>query len=87
MEYKRAEDILPKELLKELQFYIEGATLYIPKSAHKHQAWGEKSGTKEKLRKRNREIKKKFQANSTIRSLAQEYFLSEETVRKIVYKK
>ncbi|MFW8052094.1 CD3324 family protein [Vagococcus fluvialis] len=87
MEYKRAEDILPKELLKELQFYIEGATLYIPKSAHKRQSWGEKSGTKEKFQKRNREIKEKFQSKNTITSLAQEYFLSEETVRKIVYKK
>lgn len=87
MEYKRAEDILPEELLKELQIYIQGATLYVPKSTHRHQAWGEKSGTRKKIQLRNSEMKKKFLSNRTITSLAQEYYLSEETVKKIVYKK
>ena len=32
--YLRASDILPEELLREIQRYIEGETLYIPKRAN-----------------------------------------------------
>ncbi|WP_399284403.1 CD3324 family protein [Vagococcus fluvialis] len=85
MEYKKAEEILPKELLKEIQNYIQGATLYIPKETH-HE-WGEKSGIKDKLHKRNQLIKEKFQQGNSIQSLANDFYLSEETIKKIVYKK
>ena len=85
MEYKKAEEILPKELLKEIQNYIQGATLYILKETH-HE-WGEKSGIKDKLHKRNQLIKEKFQQGNSIQSLANDFYLSEETIKKIVYKK
>ncbi|MFW7372629.1 CD3324 family protein [Vagococcus fluvialis] len=85
MEYKKAEEILPKELLKEIQNYIQGATLYIPKETY-HE-WGEKSGIKDKLHKRNQLIKEKFQQGNPIQSLANDFYLSEETIKKIVYKK
>nr|WP_270313149.1 CD3324 family protein [Vagococcus fluvialis] len=85
MEYKKAEEILPKELLREIQNYIQGATLYIPKETH-HE-WGEKSGIKDKLHKRNQLIKEKFQQGNSIQSLANDFYLSEETIKKIVYKK
>ncbi|MFW7386161.1 CD3324 family protein [Vagococcus fluvialis] len=85
MEYKKAEEILPKELLKEIQNYIQGATLYIPKETY-HE-WGEKSGIKDKLHKRNQLIKEKFQQGNSIQSLANDFYLSEETIKKIVYKK
>lgn len=85
MEYKKVEEIMPKELLKEIQNYIQGATLYIPKETH-HE-WGEKSGIKDKLHKRNQLIKEKFQQGNSIQSLGTDFYLSEETIKKIVYKK
>ncbi len=35
MDYIRAADILPQELIKQLQEYIDGAMLYIPKKEQK----------------------------------------------------
>lgn len=39
MKYKNAAEILPSELLREIQGYIEGELLYIPRSEAK-QGWG-----------------------------------------------
>ena len=33
MDYIRAADILPQELIEQLQQYVDGAMLYIPKKA------------------------------------------------------
>lgn len=41
--HKNARDILPDRLLRELQEYISGETLYIPKVQEK-KSWGETSG-------------------------------------------
>ncbi len=40
MKYKNAQDIFPDELLKEIQKYADGETIYIPKIQAKKQ-WGE----------------------------------------------
>ena len=45
MKYKNAADILPEGLLKELQSYIDGEILYVPKATQKIK-WGAKSGSK-----------------------------------------
>lgn len=39
MKYINAAEILPKQLLKELQTYIEGSVLYVPKVSTKKE-WG-----------------------------------------------
>lgn len=46
MKYKNAQDILPDKLLKELQQYISGETLYIPNVQSK-KGWGEAYGARE----------------------------------------
>lgn len=46
MKYKNAQDILPDKLLKELQQYISGETLYVPNVQSK-KGWGEASGARE----------------------------------------
>jgi hypothetical protein len=40
--YKNAKDILPKNLVKEIQKYIQGAHLYIPQNNRK--VWGTDTG-------------------------------------------
>ena len=49
MKYKNAQDILPDKLLKELQKYISGETIYIPNIQQKA-AWGAVSGAREYIR-------------------------------------
>ena len=45
MKYINAAEILPEKLLKELQTYIEGEVLYIPKTSTKKQ-WGSLNGSR-----------------------------------------
>ena len=86
MQYENAKDILPASLLEEVQKYAEGKAIYIPKRS-KTKGWGELSGYREKLNKRNSSICGRFAAGASILELAEEFFLSPETVKKIVYGK
>ncbi len=85
MKYRKASDILPDELLQEVQKYVEGESLYIPKK-NERKKWGESTGGRRYFLQRNEEIRDKFFHGRPIDELADEYSLSYETVRKIVYK-
>jgi len=84
VKYRNASEILPDPLLKELQKYAGGETLYIPATGER-KAWGEGSGSRRYYAERNEEIRMKFRRGVKIAALAEEYGLSEERVRKIVY--
>lgn len=84
MKYKKANEILPDELLREVQKYISGETLYIPKTDER-QKWGRGSGAREYYRVRNEEIRQKKLAGQSAQLLAEEYNLSVESIRKIIY--
>lgn len=86
MKYKNGKDIFPDDLLCRIQKYISGTFVYIP-SAGKKRAWGETSGYKQYLADRNHDIKTKFHAGADIEILADEYHLSCDTIKKIVYSK
>lgn len=49
------------------------------------EGWGEKSGTREYLRKRNMEIRARFRAGSPIDQLTEVFCLSYDSIKKIVY--
>jgi len=85
MKYKNASDVLPKDLLKEVQKYAGGETLYFPKDRQR-QKWGEKTGARTFFAERNAEIRQKYVSKMSIEHLADEYCLSVETIRKIVFK-
>lgn len=86
MKYENAGDILPEELLKELRKYAAGKLLYIP-SGEEKRAWGEASGYREQLQKRNRMIRDKYAHGLTVSELADEYFLLLDSIKKILYAK
>lgn len=85
MRYRKASDVLPDELLKEVQKYAAGETLYFPKDKER-KAWGENSGARRYFAERNEEIRQKYLQKTSIDRLADEYCLSVESVRKIVFK-
>lgn len=87
MHYMNSEDILPKELVEELQNYLQGGYLYIPVKKEEKKSWGELSGYKETLAKRNAKIKKQFQSGAAIATLAKDYHLSIHSIKKIIYSK
>ncbi len=85
MKYRNASEILPDELLKEIQKYTSGEAIYIPSSVER-QKWGCNSGARMFYKERNEEIRKKYFHKKSIDELADEYSLSTETIRKIIYK-
>ena len=46
MRYMKAADVLPPDLLKQIQTYIDGEYLYIPRRAETRSAWGAANGRK-----------------------------------------
>jgi Mor family transcriptional regulator len=87
MKYRNAGDILPDKLLKELQRFVSGEVLYVP-SGSARKEWGSGSGAREFYRIRNDDIRHKHSSlGADIESLCAEYNLSEDTIRKIVYRK
>jgi len=85
MKYQNAAEVLPEALLRELQRYAPGRVLYIPVPGKRRQ-WGESSGARVFYRQRNEEIRERHRSGAPVEQLEEEYGLSYETIRKIVYK-
>lgn len=85
MRYVKAETILPAELVKEIQKYIQGGYVYIPSEPQKRKKWGENSGNRAYILNRNKTIRNKYKDGNSIENLASEFFLSVESIKKIVY--
>jgi Mor family transcriptional regulator len=86
LSYKNGKDILPPELLKELQKYIQGELIYIPKDGFARSGWGENNGTKKIIQDRNYEIFHLYTDGTSVDELIQIYNLSEDSIRKIIFK-
>lgn len=86
MKYVKVETILPDNLVLEIQKYIQGEYIYIPQLGQKKK-WGEKSGNRDYIQNRNTLICEKFQSKYTIKNLAEEFFLSTDSIKKIIYAK
>ena len=84
MKYINAAEILPEKLLKEIQTYIDGDMLYIPKTSAKKE-WGSVSGSREFYQKRNKEIQLLFKNGYSIDTLSKQYGLAHSTLKKIIY--
>lgn len=84
MKYINAADILPEKLLKEIQTYMDGGVLYIPKSSAK-KGWGSVSGSRKFYQKRNKEIQFLFENGYSIETLSKQYGLAHSTLKKIIY--
>ena len=84
MSYIRADDILPEEIISLVQQYIDGQSIYIPRKAGCHKAWGAGTGTRYDLMIRNRQICEAYQSGMTVMELSEKFFLTEKSVRRII---
>lgn len=84
MKYNNAKDLLPDWLLKQIQIYIQGEVLYIPKRESVRMKWGEANGTRKFYMRRNLEIIKKYRSGAEISELSRQYCLSEYSIKKIL---
>lgn len=84
MKYRKASEVLPDELLREVQKYVSGEALYFPKQKDRKK-WGEGTGSRDYYRKRNEQIRRQYREGESIERLAIQYNLSVDSIRKILY--
>lgn len=81
--YVNAEGILPENLVEEIQKYIQGGYLYIPCQPKKKKNYRKNTY----ISNRNAIIRNKHKNGEKIKSLAEEFYLSIDSIKKIVYAK
>lgn len=74
-------------LVEELQKYVQAGYIYIPAKDEQHKSWGELSGYRKELAKRNAIIIMEYKNGVSMAELADRYFLSVSAIRKIIYQK
>lgn len=84
MKYSNAQNVLPTEIVKIIQQYVNGEYLYIPRKEENQKKWGENNGSRDNLKSRNSEIYEKYLNGFEILDLAQEYYLSDKSIRRII---
>ena len=83
MKYQNAKDYLTRELYEQLQKQAGGRLLYVPTAGEK-KSWGEVSGERVKLRKRNAMICREYAEGMSVAQLSNEWYLSIASIRKIL---
>ena len=86
MSYINAEKALPEWLVETIRSYVGDGLIYIPPVDSSRRKWGSKSGARQMFDARNNEIRRKKIAGVTVSQLADEYHLSEDMIRRIIYR-
>lgn len=84
MKYINGKDILPQQLLEQLQHYVQGELLYVPRQENSRAGWGAVNGTRLMIRARNTEICRMYEEGATVQELMVHYHLSEDSIRKVL---
>ncbi len=86
MRYIKSEEVLPQKLILEIQQYVDGVTLYIPRKAENRRSWGCGTDYRRELAERNQRIREEYAAGVALAELANRYHLSEKTIGRILRK-
>lgn len=84
MGYKNAAQVLPQALIKEIQRYIDGVYLYIPRKTENKRSWGEATNARLMLQVRNICIFQDYLSGKSVQELAQEYYLSCKSIQRVI---
>lgn len=87
MRYLKAEDVLPAELLVQVQQYADGVYLYIPRRSDHRQRWGNSTQYREELRQRNEAIRHLHREGLGAQALAERFHLSVKTIQRVLRQK
>jgi Mor family transcriptional regulator len=82
--YIKAEEILPEELIRQIQKYADGVYIYIPRKPGTRHAWGQETDYKAELKIRNDRIRSEYAAGVSVTALSCKYHLSEKSIRRIL---
>lgn len=86
MGYKNGIDLLPADLIRQIQKYVDGETIYIPRAECNRKKWGEDSSACKILNLRNSEIYTKYRSGVCVQQLSEEYHISTQGIYKILSK-
>ena len=84
MRYRKATEVLPEELVEAIQKYMDGGYVYIPRKEENKKKWGEETSSRGELTTRNEEIYRRYLDGFGVQTLAEEYFLSEKSIQRII---
>ena len=84
MGYRRAEEILPREVIELIQQYADGENIYIPRKEKQRHGWGQKTAIREEIESRNADIFKGYQDGMSVQELSASYFLSVKSIQRII---
>ena len=84
MSYIKAEEILPEELIRQIQEYADGVYIYIPRKPGTRRKWGQETSYKAELKIRNERIRSDYAAGESVTTLSRRYHLSEKSIRRIL---
>lgn len=84
MGYRKAENVLPNEIIELIQNYIDGECIYIPRKENSRRSWGENTKIKSELKDRNSNIFKDYCNGMKVNTLSEKYFLSEKSIHRIL---
>jgi Mor family transcriptional regulator len=84
--YRNGKEFLPSQLLSQLQEFVEGELIYIPRKTEQRAGWGAVNGTRTKMAERNQEIYELFLNGWSVPELSARYHLCEDSIRKVLQK-
>ena len=84
MSYKKANNLLPAELVELIQKYVDGEYIYIPRREDNKKSWGSSTATRRVLAVRNAAIYNDYQTGMAMTTLAEKYYLSLKSIQRIV---
>ena len=84
MGYRKAEDILPVEVIRIIQQYVDGESIYIPRLEKTRKEWGSNTQIKQELQTRNQAIYEEYLKGCGIGALAKKYYLSDKSIQRII---
>ena len=86
MRYMKAADVLPPDLLEQIQAYIDGEYLYIPRRETNRKPWARANGRKAETHgpKSWAESDRRYREGTSVDQLAEDYFLAPKSIWKII---
>ena len=84
MSYVNGQSILPEDIVKLIQTYVDGAYIYIPRKDNHKKVWGANTSTKGELELRNKSIYEAYQNGNSVKTIAEGFYLSTKSIQRIV---
>lgn len=84
MGYRNALEVLPPELISQIQQYVDGEIIYIPRQEENRRKWGDNTHTRSDLHARNNEIYRLYLEGTSVKELSERFYLSTQCIYKIL---